>query len=568
MPIRVPKLAVRNRTADYAQPSQTADNMSYTRSEGNSSGSASVRSYPRIATPTSSRSASDDNVPTRGSLGSHDGSQTTRAAPKKKKKGMLGFLTLKEPSTNAWAEFAAAEKEKAKEKGIDAAQQEKKPLPDNVPKVNSKWDGLPDSAKRKSISAESKTSSRAHRDSTLSNSTRRSDWTAKTSMSSSTRETMQRFGVSPQSPRSAGRPSTQSTQPFSPYDYRVYSGDWPPQDSDQGPEKRPIEESEENRPQTFLLPPSPEGHDKIVIPDEPDLISPLLTPPELEKDDLRYPHELGARMSSDTDEPSELPAVPLTPPADSSDPILVGIHYPELDSPSVEHHTAAYDFGMPNDSYDQPPTAAVKRRTINFSRPRGGTPGSRTIDVPSLSIDEVTRSASPAAGLSSTLKNADGKIEPFPTETFANHSRETGHIPQRIASTIEHSSRSTDAPITPISPDSDSEADAHDSYPDEPDFTTDSPSTPRTTTYPAAQDVDDAPERSGSQVSLTPSYAPSAMSESWNLSPKERLGLGSRVRRSEVLPWETASGQDAEPPSSPLSDNKRKRLSLRLSSRK
>lgn len=73
---------------------------------------------------------------------------------KKKSSGVLGFLTLKEPSTSALEEFAEQERRKAAQKnfrsdGVMLPGVSSQKLPDHVPKVNSKWDGLPDSAKRK-----------------------------------------------------------------------------------------------------------------------------------------------------------------------------------------------------------------------------------------------------------------------------------------------------------------------------------------------------------------------------------------------------------------------------------
>jgi hypothetical protein len=104
-------------------------------------------------------------------------------------------------------------------------------------------------------------------------------------------------------------------------------------------------------------------------------------------------------------------------------------------------------------------------------------------------------------------------------------------------------------------------------YPDEPDFSIDSPVVDRTVAkaQPEPRQPDTDATRSGSQVSLAPSYAPSVMGEYWQMTPKERLGLGSRVRKSEVLPWETTEDLPQEPE---MAEGKKKRLSLRLSSKK
>lgn len=85
-------------------------------------------------------------------------SQSNRNSKSSKKNSLVAFLTLKEPSTKALEDFADAEREKAKQKGAAAATASAavppsvstQKLPDYVPKVNSKWDGMPESASRKS----------------------------------------------------------------------------------------------------------------------------------------------------------------------------------------------------------------------------------------------------------------------------------------------------------------------------------------------------------------------------------------------------------------------------------
>ena len=63
----------------------------------------------------------------------------------KKTKGFLNFLAIKEPSTKALEEFAEQQQRELKERGlkypfgVSTSQ-----LPEHVPRVNSKWDGLPD----------------------------------------------------------------------------------------------------------------------------------------------------------------------------------------------------------------------------------------------------------------------------------------------------------------------------------------------------------------------------------------------------------------------------------------
>jgi len=73
----------------------------------------------------------------------------------KKKNGMLGFLTLREPSTNALEQFAeqqrkaAAAAKTARPNAPSISSVSVQKLPEHVPKVNSKWDGLPEDARKK-----------------------------------------------------------------------------------------------------------------------------------------------------------------------------------------------------------------------------------------------------------------------------------------------------------------------------------------------------------------------------------------------------------------------------------
>jgi hypothetical protein len=99
------------------------------------------------------------------SLASNASTSKDSKAPKKKKtNGVLGFLTLKEPSHSALEQFAEQQRKLASEKGpvgkasignsfaLGTVSPQK--LPASVPKVNSKWDGIPE-AQRKSKDKES-----------------------------------------------------------------------------------------------------------------------------------------------------------------------------------------------------------------------------------------------------------------------------------------------------------------------------------------------------------------------------------------------------------------------------
>jgi len=83
------------------------------------------------------------------SASSSDNSKSPNVLDNSIKKGQskrfLDFLTAKEPSNRAFEDFAEQQRRELKEKGLDwPFGVSSKCLPPEVPKVNSKWDGLPD----------------------------------------------------------------------------------------------------------------------------------------------------------------------------------------------------------------------------------------------------------------------------------------------------------------------------------------------------------------------------------------------------------------------------------------
>jgi len=106
---------------------------------------------------TASQSASDNSR----------SSEALQAPAKKKAKDFLNFLTIKEPSTKALEEFAAQQQRELKQRGLTRpfGISDSK-LPANVPKVNSKWDGLPDD-KRDLILATEKQKKKKKKDKTI-----------------------------------------------------------------------------------------------------------------------------------------------------------------------------------------------------------------------------------------------------------------------------------------------------------------------------------------------------------------------------------------------------------------
>ncbi|KAF2718178.1 hypothetical protein K431DRAFT_287912 [Polychaeton citri CBS 116435] len=156
---RVPKLAVRNREStedDRITPVSSNTNSGAQSSASNSqtssaaSSSQSIRSnehyqyHPR----SSDRDSRISSVRPESLCAEH-------ARAKKKRGGVMRFLSLKEPSTAAWEQFAQEQRKlnanaKPKPTGLPGAGMiSTQKLPNHVPPVNSKWDGLPDPARKK-----------------------------------------------------------------------------------------------------------------------------------------------------------------------------------------------------------------------------------------------------------------------------------------------------------------------------------------------------------------------------------------------------------------------------------
>ncbi|KAK4507063.1 hypothetical protein PRZ48_000797 [Zasmidium cellare] len=154
-PRRMPKLAVRNKSPDEIAVNETSQ--------------SSEESHGEIQ-PASTPSNNVHRVPSKPILKDdprhqrHDSKDSNasehhprgRQPGKRKSSGVLSFLTLKEPSTSALDQFAEHERKKAAQKGAKSVAAvmpgvSSQKIPDHVPKVNSKWDGLPERAKRGSV---------------------------------------------------------------------------------------------------------------------------------------------------------------------------------------------------------------------------------------------------------------------------------------------------------------------------------------------------------------------------------------------------------------------------------
>ena len=154
LPARIPKLQVRSRDDEITPIPRTT--LSPNTNRWPAERPSAITSSDGV-NHTRSVSTSQTSLPppqgrdTNGSLDSR-----SREKKGKSRGSVLGFLTLKEPSNSALQEFAEQQKRQAALKGsrqLGLAGVSQQKLPHTVPKVNSKWDGLPKVAHDKNRSS-------------------------------------------------------------------------------------------------------------------------------------------------------------------------------------------------------------------------------------------------------------------------------------------------------------------------------------------------------------------------------------------------------------------------------
>lgn len=501
--------------------------------------------------------------------------RSTDASPKKAKKsgGLLGFLTLKEPSTSAWAELAAAQKEQAKLNGgkpglVSGSRVSLQKLPDHVPKVNTKWDGLPEGAKRGSPelrSAESRnTNSRGSdkhkRTSNLSTATAQSNWSAIMAAGNDSRDTVK-------AARHGRRQGSQSrTGPnHRPGAGRTDSGGNSSTSSSirspivaNHPAYRPkaVEETDENRPEvlfdweTLSAETNAFAAGKRLTPryelgvpgptQVPELDATSSSTAELPANSPSTPTELDSRVATtllvsegvDTDVRAPESDGDLAKETQMHDedelrgvlPMETLLQYGENQASNEIARRSTPEAGKPRQSTEsrmpeaeiapEVPARSPRRAPINFSRPRIKQSSPDAAPRPIITQQSnTTENRMSDIALSPTLKGRNGLIEPFLTDTVAAQSRATGQIPN-------HDKRLSDARLAKA--DVEQAADSAQTQPS-----------------------DSQLQRSNSTSSQTPSVALSTLSQQWHLSSKERLGLGGKMKkRGEVVPWEFHEGAD------------------------
>lgn len=513
-PRRVPKLAVRNRSSDESAVIDTSQSSEESHGEIQPVHDKDCPSSNVHRVPSKPILKNDQRHQRHDSKDSNSSEKHSRGRQPNKRKsaGVLGFLTLKEPSTYALDQFAEHERKKAAQKGaksvaavIPGVSSQK--LPDHVPKVNSKWDGLPEGARRKSVDKRSSiisigSASRAH----------------------SPRRPYGSMSSKPHARRSQEKKRNnvhvteiEDDRPMS--GRSMYS---PPPPSATHPALRRLDE------QTFL-------HSPSHSPSRTYLTSPELELPELPPLQSRD-YSSGTATSPD--------ASPRTPAFDSTSPM----------APKIGHIQPLSNLGMDatgtfylSDSDD----VIVKTAGPDVLRPPGRVPNLRStrsasrFDAPEPIAEEVD--AHPKIGAVSQSASPKADSRPGLVRNFSHVSKYCH--PSNSSGPSNPSSTATTPPAL-----------------QSPAFSAAASESTRPTTSATA--ADRGKSISPIRLPSDSSTVSSGLSAQWASPSKDRLSLGPQIKKNEVLPWEMFDPPPEQPTTlktTPKADSsKLKRLSHKL----
>ena len=498
---RMPRLTYRNPLpADQSSLSTVLTSSSESPSAASNEATTNQRLLTPVSTPTSSpirpdfgSSTSPRTTATASVASNAPSSQDPKASKKKKKSnGVLSFLTLKEPSHSALEQFAQQQRKLASEKGgagnIVLGSVSPQKLPASVPKVNSKWDGIPESIRSRERGTVSSRSM-----SITSQATSKLSRVPNGSVTSSSSESSSRNP--PNSMASTASPSSVDLS------LSQLNSQEPRRDS--GPPVMSQEKSGSsmNSPSMTSLPEM-----TYFFPDNPNPLG-VLPDATLPDKQLTNPAVAGRppvpRPFAD-DEPSE-PSCS----GESSKP-NVSINYDDLID-----------------------AEAIFRRLHKNQGPLAGQ--ARELTVPkshSFLLDDVE--VSPPSQEEESSSDDDDYEMPSPNGTAMNPRRPMSAQPARLASNpaplpiiVLPGSRRTLTGLPTLY-----EASCEMSIASSVELTKDTAEL-------------ETPRQSMDAPSIAPSIAtsvtPSVMSDSWYQSPRERLGLGGRIRKNDILPWEKES---------------------------
>lgn len=516
---RVPKLKYRNPLPpDQISPSSQISFQDMTRppplQRQFSTTSSEVPTSPfRPSFETSAGAASSSVASINSSASSSNESKT----PKKKKKSssVFSFLSLKEPSQLALEQFTEQQRKQGNGKGTispssssvrTSASFASKKLPDNVPKVNSKWDGIPDAVKKRQSTAA--TASRTSKDTKRSY---ESSFETKGSKISAMPWNNSEFSV--MSSESRGPPPSIASRSAGINADIYHNGHYVPSSPSENSLSEPSYYSPEEPMASGALPVELSNASNHVEVDS------LASRP--------YPT---TDLETIPDEPESLRSASPASSTDSVDTVVRA----EADAIYEKLNDRPQQQGFWSDS-------ATATRTPSESGSKSSVPESHDFlfDIPSSTSSQKNDSpmASPPVEY---LPLAISHIEPpahyapsivhdkQPAVSHYTPSRPVLNFSRPRAPTLQSNRSFQPAPPIAVAPSSLRSRAMSSSLP-----TLYENSIASAESLETIRDDNDAA-----------SIAPSELSEHWHQSPRDRLGLGGQMRRGGVLPWTAVSSED------------------------
>jgi hypothetical protein len=451
------------------------------------------------------------------SINSSASSSNESKAPKKKKNSsVFSFLTLKEPSQLALEQFTEQQRKQGNGKGTispstssvrTSASFASKKLPDSVPKVNSKWDGIPDAVKRRQSTAA--TANRRSKDTKRSSG---SSFEAKGSHISAMPWNNSEFSV--MSNESRGPPPSIASRHAGINADIYHNGHYVPSSPSENSLSEPSYYSPEEPMASGALPVEHSNASNHV-----------------EVDSLASRPHPTTDLERITDEPESLRSASPASSTDSVDTVVraeADAIYEKLnDRPQQQGFwsDSATATRMPSESGSKP--SVPESHDFLFDIP-SSTPSQKN-DSPMASPPvgylplAVSHAESPAHYAPSIVRDKQPAVAHYtPSRPVLNFSR------PRAPSILQSNKSFQSAPPTAIAPSSLRSRAMSSGLP-----TLYENSIASTESLETIRDDNDAA-----------SFAPSELSEHWYQSPRDRLGLGGQMRKGGVLPWTTVSSED------------------------
>ncbi|KAF2626823.1 hypothetical protein BU25DRAFT_411349 [Macroventuria anomochaeta] len=533
---RIPKLKYRNPLpADQIslslQNSQEVTQPSLQRQTSATSSDVPPSPYPpSLETTASTTSSSLASTPSSNS--SSNDSKTSKK--KKKSNSVFGFLSLKEPSQVALEQFAEQQRKQGNGKGTTSPSNSSiktsgtfasKKLPDKVPKVNSKWDGIPDAVKKRQSTATATT--RTSKDTKRSSGSSFGQGSQLSALPWNTSE----FSV--MSNESRGPPNSIMSVPSGINADIYHNGHYIPSSPSESSLREPSYYFPEEPMASGALPvehpttsneaeagPLSKGPypttDLETIPDEPEGLRSASPASSTDSVDTIVRAEADAIFKKMNDRPQQQSFWGRSAPAVRT--------LTEYESSVPESHEFLFETSSsaPSQKNDSPmafpPTPYIAPAVRCTEPPAHYVPSTAhddSLPVPHYSPSRPVQNFSRPMALTTPTKPTNS-FQPAHPPPVAPSSLRSRAISSGLPTLYENSIASTES-LETIRDDSDVRSIA-------PSFT---PS----------------------------SIAPSELSEHWHQSSRDRLGLGGQLRKSDVLPWKTAEGSLGKPKS-------RHRLSL------